>query len=75
METNSVFEFEYEGKNYYAHLTHLKDDSGTPHVEIDHIEDEYGTHIESDDYEYITVKEQYPSPVWVWFYHIYPQGD
>jgi hypothetical protein len=75
VETNSVYHFEYEGVDYYAHLTHLKDDEGTPHVEIDHIEDEYGAHIESDVWETRVVREPSPNPVWVHFYHIYPQAD
>jgi hypothetical protein len=53
METPSEYKFEYMGDEYVAHLSHIEDPDGAPHVEIDHIEDIYGSHIEpSDDDEF-----------------------
>ena len=40
--------FEFEGDDYIAFLDELKDDSGTDHLEVDRIEDIYGSHIEPD---------------------------
>lgn len=49
METHSEFVFEYVGEKYTAHLTHCEDCDGCPHIEIDHIEDVYGSHVEPED--------------------------
>ena len=38
---NSQYKFEYMGEEYVAHLSHIEDPDGAPHVEIDHIEDIY----------------------------------
>ena len=49
METTSEYKFEYMGEEYVAKLTKIEDPDGYPHVEIDHIEDIYGSHIEPND--------------------------
>ena len=36
-ETTSTVSFEYRGMDFTAHLTHMTDPVGKPHVEIDRI--------------------------------------
>lgn len=49
METKLDHHFEYLGEDYIARLTQIEDNDGCPHVEIDHIEDIYGSHIEPEE--------------------------
>lgn len=48
-EKQSTINFEYQGRNYTAHLTHITDPAGTPHSEIDKIvDDDTGDEVEDD---------------------------
>lgn len=51
-ETTSTVSFEYRGRDFTAHLTHITDPAGTPHTEIDKIvHDDSGQELDGMDDE------------------------
>lgn len=53
MTTKSTIQFNYNNCDFTAHLTHMTDPAGTPHVEIDRIvHDDTGEEVE-DEHVYV----------------------